>query len=626
VSPVPPAATEPVPRCLQRVRCALCPTCGATLALADDAARVECAYCGEDALVERRLRTIEAELVPGTDPALVARAPAPFLPAHALTKGGRTVGQCPNCASPVEGNAEDPRGQGHFECTYCGTRSKVEARLAHDHHAPFEAAAFDADLAAFRATPSDGLEADLRARQRSARLADAPALWDELQDLHARRMLTATDEAALLGAVKAFEPWSVFTPWRELALARLMELACGLAHAPVPRKAAEQALVERVVERTAAAAWKYDERRRAYVRAIVRAAGRVLFAPKRSALLLDALGFAQPAAMLKLLLEAAEWALAHGHTDDARAALAAAGASLDFRRGQYHIWRDKVDRNVVGEVLLYRLLYLTPPLLAWALDQLPRWQVDDYARVGRFMDDCALERPELAPILLDAGIARPKNPQTFAEYDEHLTLVESLETPEARLFALRCRTFDPEGWDEGEDTAPLPDILQRLLALHVVPSLADEVAFELARFMAQLEHRDLAAVHRFARDKWRVLPEHTRAVYRRFALNVELPEIASKASTSPHMAAPPSAFASAVARHRGQVERDYEATRIEQDLDEARRGIRLTAAVSDRLMDPSSNEHYLASGRLHATWLAYRATRDPRFKALIAEHERLFTP
>lgn len=625
MSPVSPAGTEPVPRSLQRVQCALCPTCGAPLALAADAARVECEYCGEEAVVQRRLRTIEAELVPGTDPSLVARPPAPFLPAHALTKGGRTVGQCPNCASPVEGSAEHGR-QGHFECTYCGTRSKVEARLAHDPHAPFEEAAFDADLAKFRAHPPARLEEDLRARQRSARLVDAPALWDELQDLCARRMLTADDEAALLGAANTFEPWSVFTPWRELALARLMELACNLAHAPAPRKAAEQAVVERVVAKSAAAAWKYDERRRAYVRAIVRAAGRVLFAPRRSALLLDALGFAQPAAMLKLLLEAAEWALAHGHSEDARSALAAAGASLDFRRGQYHIWRDKVDRNVVGEVLLYRLLYLTPPLLAWALDQLPRWQVEDYARVARFMDDCALERPELAPLLLDAGIARPKGAQTFAEYDEHLALVETLETREAQLWALRCRTFDPEGWDESEDTAPLPGILQRLLALHAVPLLADEVAFELARFMAQVEHRDLAAAHRFARERWRELPEHARAVYRRFAPSVQLPKIEASAREPRHMDTPPSELARAVAALRGQVERDYEATRVEHDLDEARRDLRLSASVRASLHDPSSNEHYLASSRLHATWLSYRATRDPRFKVLIAEHERLFAP
>ena len=40
--------------------------------------------------------------MPGTDPALVARPPAPFVPAHALSKGGRSAGQCPNCASPIE--------------------------------------------------------------------------------------------------------------------------------------------------------------------------------------------------------------------------------------------------------------------------------------------------------------------------------------------------------------------------------------------------------------------------------------------------------------------------------------------------------------------------------------------
>jgi hypothetical protein len=131
-------------------------------------------------------------------------------------------------------------------------------------------------------------------------------------------------------------------------------------------------------------------------------------------------------------------------------------------------------------------------------------------------------------------------------------------------------------------------------------------------------------VHAFAREHWRALPTHARAMYRRHAPSARLPEVTSLANeprTEPQLE---SDLARAVAAHRGQVERDFEATRVDDDLDEARRDLALSAAERALLGDPSSNAHYLASCRLNATWLAYRATRDPRFKALLAAHERLF--
>lgn len=611
--------SEPQLRCLQRVRCALCPTCGAPLSIAadlqPDRGLVECAYCGGESVIERRLRTIEADLVEGTDPALVARPPAPFLPAHALTGTGRFRAQCPNCASPVEVEVQSAR----FDCAYCGTRSKVEARLADRAGAAHEEAAFEAELARFRAAPPVGLADELRARLRTGRLADAPALADELRDLCAREMLTAQNEDEICVAAGAFEPWATLTPRRELALARLMALAARVG----PR--AEAALVERVVAPTAAAAWKAGERRSAYVRGVVRAAGRALFAPARSAKVLDALGFTQPAATLKLLLEVAEWSLAAGRDDDAVNALAAAGSALDFRRGMYHIWRDKVDRAVVGEIVLYRLLYLTPPLVAWALDQLPRWQVDDHRKVARFMDDCALERPALAPLLRDVGIARPPAAQTFAEYAEHLATLAELRTPTAREYALRCRTFDPEGWDTGEDPAPLPGILAQLAEHCADPALSASASFELTRFVAQVEHRDLPAVHEFVRARWAVLPPSARAVY---ALHA--PDLAPERAPVPRalfahaaQAAAREPFALAVARGRGRVARDYEATRIDDDLEEAARAAEraVTAALASEGMRPSDQIFYVHSCALHAAWLAYRATRDARFKDVLARHE-----
>jgi DNA-directed RNA polymerase subunit RPC12/RpoP len=679
---------EPVPRCLLRTRRALCPTCGATLELPAAGARVECSYCGEESVVERRLRTVEVELVAGTDPAFVARPPAPFVPAHALSKGGRTVGQCPNCASPVEGGggvldgpSEGPLrefGHGHFECPYCGTRSKVEARLAPDHGDRFDLARFGADLVSFQGRDAATREEELLAAHRAAALADAPRHWDEVMDHRVRRMLTARDGAELLAAVKGFEPWSTLNPWRELAFVHLLWLASRLAGRDTMASAAQR-LVDHVVARTAAAAWKYDERRRAYVRGIVRAAGRALFAQGTAPAVLDALAFAQPAAMLKLLLEVAEWALAHGDAALADGALAAAASSLDFRRGQYHVWRDKVDRDQVGEVLMYRLLYLSPPLLAWALDQLPRWRVADPLRAARFMDDCVAERPELVPLLFDAGITRPAPASSVAEYAQHLVGLQELESDAARAYLLHVRTLDSDGADIG-DLAELElvvDVLTRLCGPESIrecttergvrggvegnegvdaldaprpPSpIAREAAFELGCVLAALVRQAPERVEGVLSRCGGSLPLQARAALRARApegtrlIAITRQELlaaldsADMAGRELHVvtghvtpelvpvvsAAKVHGFAADVARHRDDGRRDFEATRVDDELAEARRDLARTvaAARSGGGYAPADTPRYLAECAANSAWLSYRARLDPRFKPLLATYE-----
>ncbi|MEZ6015331.1 MAG: hypothetical protein R3F49_09475 [Planctomycetota bacterium] len=625
-----------VPRMLQRARRALCPTCGAPLALTQDSPQLECCYCGALAVVERRLRKADIELVAGTDPALVARPPTPFLPAHALVKGGRTHGQCPECAAPIEldGAADTlapaPALHGHFTCAHCGVRSKVELRLAPEAAATLGGdgegarawARFDADVLEWTDDALAAREAALRAELRGARLAAGAALADELRDLAVRRVLRARDEAALHAEADTFEPWDVLTPWRERALVRLMQRAGHVG------PDAQRALIERMIARVAAAAWKHDGARAAYVRGVVRAAGAALYSPTTPAALLDALGFAQPSATLKLLLEVAEWALAERHDEVARGALAAAAGALDFRRGQFHIWRDRVDRAAVAEALMYRLLYLSPPLVAWALDQLPRWQVADLATVAAFVEDCALERPELAPLLRDAGLARPRAAQTFAEYSAHLDLVDALRltTGPARAAVLRGRTFDPEGFDPAEDTAPVAAVLARLFAWLSDADLARDATFELARVIAAVQHRDLPAIHAFVARHWAALPEHPRAVYTLVAADrglVCVPDVAALLALPLRAEAPAGAFAADVARHRSPLARDYEATRIEDELSAAERACQraLEAAREGGGYAPSDTVRYTHECALQSTWLEYRALRDPRFKDVLARHE-----
>ena len=53
-----------------------------------------------------------------------------------------------------------------------------------------------------------------------------------------------------------------------------------------------------------------------------------------------------------------------------------------FPLGRLELIDPDPARAAVAEALMYRLLYLSPPLVAWALDQLPRWQVADVATVA----------------------------------------------------------------------------------------------------------------------------------------------------------------------------------------------------------------------------------------------------
>jgi len=619
------------PRMLLRTGRALCPTCGAALVL-DGAARVECQYCGAQSTPQRRLRKLDPELVPGTDPALVSRPPTPFVPAHALVKGGRSQGQCPECAAPLELDRAPQEGaegapwplavalQGQVTCAHCGVRSKLELRLALQDDEGLEWARFEQDLSAVDALAIGAREVELRAALRVARLAQGALLAEELRDLCARRMLRAYDDAGFAAAASTFEPWAALNPWRERALTQLMRRAGSLG------PEAQRILVARVVAPVAAAAWKHDQARAAYVRGVMRAAGRALYSPTVPAALLDAIGFAQPAASLKLLLEVAEWALAEGHTEVARGALFAAAEALDFRRGQYHVWRDKVDRAAVAEALMYRLLYLSPPLLAWTLDQLPRWQVADAASLVSFMEDCALERPELAPLLHDAGLARPAAAQTFDEYAAHLALLDGLGTNAARAALLRSRTFDPEGFDPAQDSAAVPGILARLLACLRNPALSGEASFELARVFAGARHVDLPGLHAFVREHWAELPEHPRAVYALHAPQSGLmcvPDVAALLSAPPPEVPALGTLAHAVAGQRDPQRQDYEARHVEDELEQARKACTraLEAARGGGGYGPSDTRRYTHECSLASAWLAYRATRDPRFKDVLASHE-----
>src|SRR5687767_9545139 len=93
-----------IPNSLYATDRAQCPDCGAPLKLKDQQAVVDCNYCGGQAVVERRLRTVESAVAdaPETTP---APRDTKWVPPHLLQSVQSFSSNCPVCGSPLETDA-----------------------------------------------------------------------------------------------------------------------------------------------------------------------------------------------------------------------------------------------------------------------------------------------------------------------------------------------------------------------------------------------------------------------------------------------------------------------------------------------------------------------------------------
>lgn len=98
------------------------------------------------------------------------------------------------------------------------------------------------------------------------------------------------------------------------------------------------------------------------------------------------------------------------------------------------------DRPVMGEIVLYRLLYMRGPVQAWAI-KLAQGQMGVGYRYEtpvllRFIDDCAHERPELVPSIRKCfynGWAEDEG-----EYLGRLAFIDELLTDDAKEMGIRA--------------------------------------------------------------------------------------------------------------------------------------------------------------------------------------------
>ena len=491
--------TDAVPVSLFLTRRALCPGCGAALQLDSGQAEIECGFCSTTSYVERRLRTVEAELREGLGPGQIEHKTR-FIPAHSIGASDKAETTCPGCGGTVEISGS----QDAATCPHCGSSAKVERRLVAGPEEDWSAYGDDAELEAFAARDPVDLDPEYPDGYSRWEEEARNKFWDEVDDDRIRTLLTCTDPDRRFRAAQYFQGWRQMNPWRERMLSRVMELCCDsppeLAHC----------IANHPIHHLLFGNSATTESRQA----VFRAAGRSLFREGLSRQLMHQLGLSWDGATLKLMLELAEYQLRHDRLEDAMHALHGAAMAM----------RDYGMRHELGDLMLYRLLYLDPPILAWVISgSIHSWQVDDYWRVVQLADDCAFERPELIPILIDR-LGAPIPPKTFREYRALLDRVDELLSPQAREFALLKYLFYPDYAKPDPGMDDLDNILRRLAPLLDDPLFHKTVRTQIVRIIGQLKYQDLPPLHEFIRRHGESLPEHIRYRYLQQRPDTELIE------------------------------------------------------------------------------------------------------
>ncbi|MEZ6188432.1 MAG: ankyrin repeat domain-containing protein [Planctomycetota bacterium] len=111
--------SERIPLALFVTRRATCPSCGALVDFAGAEGQVQCAYCGCQVVVERRLRHLEPDVVTrGT-------LEVDWSPAHLNPGVAHERGACPGCGAALAIDAV----QAHVRCPQCDTEVKIERRV-----------------------------------------------------------------------------------------------------------------------------------------------------------------------------------------------------------------------------------------------------------------------------------------------------------------------------------------------------------------------------------------------------------------------------------------------------------------------------------------------------------------
>lgn len=406
-----------LPEILRKSRRGMCPTCGAPLKLIEAGRDARCDFCGGDCRLEHRLRKLEPEV--GLDEA-PKRDRVKGVTRWLSPKGKREQCECPGC-----GNSFAPEtDHSHQKCPYCGSESKLEARLAaltpHNTQGPQ------------RRTEADRLN-------QSRDKIDYP--WDVWTEQLCWRVLNEPDLMHRLNLAQNFSSWGVINPTTAHFLPHL------LAHIQHDHDAVAREVGDAVGKLLCS-----DDAN--YAVPVLQACAGVVFDVHGKRTILSELALGR-GVCVKLLLDVAEVANAQGARD--YACHACWGVNTIFGR-------NFDQHETMAEIVLYRMFYLTGTVLGWAVYifkggfhcgyRLP-WK-----KLVQAMDDFAHERPELLGELRQCFyLGHAETPQDYAE---RIAVLGGLSHPQARA-AAGTILGPPPGHDEALGLQAV-ELFQPLLA------------------------------------------------------------------------------------------------------------------------------------------------------------------
>lgn len=390
---------ELLPGILARSRRGLCPTCGAALDLREAGGRlVTCGFCGGQSSLERRLRRVDGDLELPALGAGEGREEDTRALAEALGESRPEAVKCPGCGDLIGGDLAHEI----LTCGSCGTQSKVERRMVRPR-------------AEARALPQRRTRAEAVAQQRG----ESDLKWDVCTEQLCWRILNETDPERRVAFALKFEEWCYINATAVYFLPHLMKVA----------KESDLLLAGPLCDCVGKLLCQEDARLFAPT---LEACEPFALDPRGSVEVLHAIGLGNARGM-KLLLDAADAASRAGALDYAANALWAA---------HYIIERNFEEHPVVAEIMLYRLFYLSPVAMGYVLYEMKGgyggYVFKDPYTLLAFIDDCALERPELVSFLA----TRPYVPDatTLPELEERLAFTRGRLTKAGQSAALRALT------------------------------------------------------------------------------------------------------------------------------------------------------------------------------------------
>ena len=322
--------------------------------LADAGREARCSFCGGGSQLKFTLRAIEPDAAELQKPKV--KGASRWIEKQAKFEDCI----CPGCGASFAANAS----QAIQTCKYCGAQSKLETRLL-----PITTE----DVPA----PQERTDADLENKQRDR--IDYP--WDLSTEQLCWRVLNERDLNKRVNIAGSFQSWghinhtaAHFLPWL-------------LKHIQTDHDAVAFAAADAVGKLLCEGdptLWP----------GVIQACRGVVFDVHGKSCILHELGLGK-GVCVKTLIDAAEFAASHGARDYACQALWSVNTLIG---------RNFDEHPVIAQIVLYRLFYVTGPVLGWALYTMRSSYLRGrfpIAELVRAIDELSIERPQVVEHLLD---------------------------------------------------------------------------------------------------------------------------------------------------------------------------------------------------------------------------------